>query len=68
MAPSTFPQFFEIDISKLEVDKTIKVRDLPALDGVDYRDSESQTIVACLQGEEEEEAPADATAAAPAKK
>ncbi len=62
------PGAIEIDISKLEVDKTIKVRDLPALDGVDYRDSESQTIVACLQGEEEEEAPADAAAAAPAKK
>ncbi len=62
------PEVIVVDISNLNVDQTIKVRDLPALDGVEYRDSLGQTIVACLQGEKEEETPADAAAAAPKKK
>jgi large subunit ribosomal protein L25 len=56
-----------VDISNLNVDQTIKVRDLPVLDGVEYRDSVGQTIVACLKGEKEEEVVAPA-AAAPGKK
>ena len=60
---ANLPGAIEVDISKLEVEQTIKVRDLPALDGVEYRDSEGQTIVACLQGEVEEETPAEAAAA-----
>lgn len=61
------PGAIDVDISALEVEQTIKVRNLPALDGVEYRDSEGQTIVACLQGELEEETPAEG-AAAPVKK
>ena len=52
------PGAIEVDVSKLQAEETIKVGGLPALEGVEYRDSVGQAVVACLAGEAEE-APAD---------
>ena len=60
------PGAIEVDISNLKVNETIKVGGLPVIEGVEYRDSAGQPVVACLEGEEEEVTPAAAAAAAPA--
>ena len=50
----------------VDVDDTVKVAGLPALEGVEYRDHADQAVIAILAGEEEEAKPGDDEAAAPA--
>ncbi|MCF3651777.1 50S ribosomal protein L25 [Synoicihabitans lomoniglobus] len=67
--PKDLPGAIEVDITNLHADSTIKIGGLPVIEGVEYRDPVGQVVVGCTAGEEEEEAPADAAAAAkPAKK
>lgn len=56
------PGAIEVDISNLDVEDTIKVGGLPALEGVEYRDPASQAVIAILVGEAEEAKPGDAAA------
>ncbi len=62
--PKDLPPFIEVDVSELKVDETIKVANLKAPAGVEFRDVPSQPIVSVLSIEEE--AAAEAAAAAPA--
>ncbi|GAB5558766.1 MAG: 50S ribosomal protein L25/general stress protein Ctc [Synoicihabitans sp.] len=48
------PGAIEVDISDLDVEDTVKVSGLPALEGVEYRDPEGQAVIAILVGEVEE--------------
>jgi large subunit ribosomal protein L25 len=56
--PKDIPEYFELDISGLQVGDALHVSDLPALDGVKILNSEDQTIalVAMTREEVEEEA------------
>lgn len=56
--PKDIPEYFELDISGLQVGDALHVADLPALDGVKILNSEDQTIalVAMTREEVEEEA------------
>lgn len=62
------PGAIEIDISELDVEDSVKVSGLPALEGVEYRDPAGQAVIAITQGEAEEVKPgADGEAAEAAK-
>ncbi|MCC5021610.1 MAG: 50S ribosomal protein L25 [Candidatus Synoicihabitans palmerolidicus] len=52
--PGNLPGAIEVNVTNLNVDETIKVAGLPALEGVEYRDPAGQAIVSCLAGEAEE--------------
>ncbi len=58
------PGAIEVNIAELDVEDTVKVSGLPALEGVEYRDHPDQAIIAILAGEAEEAKPGDAEAAA----
>lgn len=68
--PKDLPPFIEVDITELKVDETIKVANLKAPAGVEFRDVATQPVVSVLSIEEEAVAEAvaapAATAAAPA--
>ncbi len=64
--PKDLPPFIEVDVSELKVDETIKVANLKAPAGVEFRDVPSQPIVSVLSIEEEVAAEATPAAAAPA--
>ncbi len=56
------PGAIEVNVTELNVEESIKVSGLPALEGVEYRDPAGQAIVSILIGEAEE-SPADEAAA-----
>lgn len=62
------PGAIEVDISELDVEDSIKVGGLPALEGVEYRDPASQAVISIVAGEFEEAKPGDAEEAAKATK
>lgn len=67
--PKDLPPFVEVDVSELKVDETIKVANLKAAAGVEFRDLPGQPIVSVLSVEaeaatEEAAAPAAGKAAA----
>lgn len=68
--PKDLPPFIEVDITELKVDETIKVANLKAPAGVEFRDVPTQPVVSVLSIEEEAvadaAAPAAGAAAAPA--
>lgn len=51
------PGAIEVDVTELDVDQTIKVGGLPALEGVEYRDPEGQAVISIVAGEAVEETP-----------
>jgi large subunit ribosomal protein L25 len=67
--PKDLPPFIEVDITELKVDETIKVANLKAPNGVEFRDAPGQPVVSILSVEEEavaEAVPAAGAAAAAA--
>lgn len=58
------PGAIEVNIAELDVEDTVKVSGLPALEGVEYRDHPDQAVIAILAGEAEEAKPGDEEAAA----
>lgn len=45
--PSALPEFVEVDVSKLSVGDAIHVRDLAAIEGVEFLDEPDQVVVSC---------------------
>ncbi len=65
--PKDLPGSIEVDVSDLKVNETIKVANLKAVEGVEFRDPAGQPVVSCLEvSEEASSAPAGGAAAAPA--
>lgn len=62
--PKDLPGIIEIDVTELEVGKTIKVAELKPLSGVEFLDQKGQPIVACVEPVAEEVAAAPAAAPA----
>ncbi len=46
--PKDLPGFIEVDVSDLDVDQAIHVKELPRLEGVEYLADEDQVVVACM--------------------
>ncbi len=46
--PTQIPSSIELDIEDLNIGDTLKIADLPAIEGVDYVDDEDRTIVSIL--------------------
>jgi large subunit ribosomal protein L25 len=44
--PTSIPEHIEVDVSNLDVGDTIRLEDLPALDGVTYLDDPVETVIA----------------------
>jgi large subunit ribosomal protein L25 len=68
--PTSIPEHIDVDISDLDVGETIRLEDLPLLEGVEYLDDPHETVIAnCsiprafAQLEEEEAEAAEAEAA-----
>lgn len=51
------PGAIEVDVTDLDVDQSVKVGTLPALEGVEYRDPEGQPVISIVAGEAPEEKP-----------
>lgn len=67
--PGQLPSFIEVDLSALEVGKTVHVNDIAFPEGVRPARPENKAIVTCVApAVEEEAAPAAAAAAKPAAK
>ena len=66
--PANLPEFIEVDLSNLEVGKTVHVNDIAFPEGVRPARKENPAVVTAVAPAAEEEAPAAAApAAAPAK-
>ncbi len=66
--PKDLPTAIIVDVTELKTGEAIKVSNLKGIEGVEFRDSPGQPVVACLAVEQEAEATPAAAAAAPAKK
>ena len=65
--PRHLPEFVEVDVTEMKVGDTIKIKELPALEGVTYLTDGDVDVVSCVAAKVEEEAPAaEEAAAAPA--
>ena len=71
--PKHLPEFIEVNIADLHLEQTIHVRNLPKLEGVEYKTSAGEVVASCVNTEEEtgeaataETGTASATATAPA--
>ena len=66
--PKHLPEFIEVNISDLHLEQTIHVRNLPKLEGIEYKTSAGEVVASCVNMEEETEetATAEAGAATPA--
>jgi large subunit ribosomal protein L25 len=65
--PGKLPSYIEVDLSNLEVGKTVHVEDIAFPEGVRPARPENTAVVTAVAPTVEEEAPAAAAAAAPAK-
>lgn len=72
--PKDLPTAILVDVTELKTGEAIKVANLKPIEGVEFRDSPGQPVVACIAVEQEAAEPAPAAAAAataaatPAKK
>lgn len=66
--PKDLPAFIAIDVTDLKVGETLHIGELKAIEGVEYLDDKSQSVVSCVEPVAEEVAatPAAGAAAAPA--
>jgi large subunit ribosomal protein L25 len=69
--PRFLPEIIEVNVENMKAGDTLKVKDLPALEGVAYEMDAEVTVVSCTIPKVEEEkpaevAPAEGAAAAPA--
>ena len=70
--PRFLPEIIEVNVENMKAGDTLKVKDLPALEGVKYEMEADVTVVSCVVPKVEEEkpaevaAPAEGEAAAPA--
>ena len=62
--PRHLPEFIEVNISDLHLEQTIHVRNLPKLEGIEYKTSASEVVASCVNMEEETEETATAEAGA----
>lgn len=51
--PKDLPELLTVDVTELKVGETIKVANLKAIPGVEFRDLPGQPIVSCVEVEEE---------------
>ena len=61
--PKHLPEFIEVNISDLHLEQTIHVRNLPKLEGIEYKTSASEVVASCVNMEEETEETVEARAA-----
>ena len=66
--PKDLPAFIAIDVTDLKVNETLHIGELKTIEGVEYLDDKSQSVVSCVEPVAEEVAatPAAGAAAAPA--
>lgn len=64
--PRHLPELIEVNVAELRSGQSIKVKDLPVLEGVIYEADEDQVVVTCATKVEEVEEPAEPAAAAAA--
>ena len=62
--PKHLPEFIEVNISDLHLEQTIHVRNLPKLEGIEYKTSAGEVVASCVNMEEETEETATAEAGA----
>ena len=62
--PRHLPEFIEVNISDLHLEQTIHVRNLPKLEGIEYKTSAGEVVASCVNMEEETEETATAEAGA----
>jgi large subunit ribosomal protein L25 len=65
--PKDLPGVVEVDVTELRAGDSIKIANLKAIPGVEFRDAPGQPVVSCIEPEEDTSADATAAAAPAAK-